>query len=78
MNFELDEDFVNAITVRSLKNMLVNTYLYRFHHAEDLENNMRVREACKELLRYCMIAVEAEDFFNAVEREYGSTNPKGK
>lgn len=72
MNIDLDGEFVDAVTRHSLKTMLVNTYLYKFTHQEDIDNNLIVRKACQDLLRYCMTSHEAEDFINAVENEYGN------
>ena len=59
-----DED---AIVISSLKRQLVNSYTPISQHTEDEEVRFRIRQCCKDLLRYYMIPSEAESYIKQIE-----------
>lgn len=63
----MDEETLDAIVVMKLKETLVNTYLLKLMHDDDIVHNLRVRRGCKALLRHYMIPKLAEKYISIIE-----------
>jgi len=63
----LEAEQLDSIFVTELKRCLINTYHNTSLFQEDIDNNIRVRIACKELLSYYMIPSEADAYIDKVE-----------
>lgn len=66
LTVEDDEDPLPDV-IKSLKETLVSTYLYKWEHDEDVIHNLRVRRGCKALLRHYMIPALAEKYIAQIE-----------
>jgi hypothetical protein len=66
----LETEQIDSILVAELKRCLINTYNNNLFHKEDIDNNIRVRTACKELLSYYMIPSEADAYLNEIAATY--------
>jgi hypothetical protein len=68
--FSLEPEQMDAFFAKELKNCLEKTYTTNLTFLEDIDNNIRVRNACKTLLRYYMIPSEADDYLDKVAATY--------
>ena len=66
----LETEQLDAIFVDELKRCLINTYNNNLSHKEDIDSNIRVRTACKELLSYYMSSSEADAYLNEIAATY--------
>ena len=64
----MDEETLDAIVIMKLKETLVNTYLIKLIHDDDIVHNLRVRRGCKALLRHYMIPALADKYIAQIER----------
>lgn len=62
-----EEECIDCIVIAQLKETLVNTYLFKFSHDDDIVHNLRVRRGCKALLRHYMIPKLAEKYIAIIE-----------
>ena len=63
----MDEETLDAIVIMKLKETLVNTYLLKLMHDDDIVHNLRVRRGCKALLRHYMLPKLAEKYIAIIE-----------
>ena len=66
----LEAEQLDSIFVKELKRCLTNSYQNNLFFQEDIDSNIRVRNACKTLLGYCMIPSEADDYLNEIAAIY--------
>ena len=66
LTVEDDEDPL-PVMIKSLKETLVTTYMYKWEHDEDVIHNLRVRRGCKALLRHYMVPALAEKYIAQIE-----------
>lgn len=67
---EEDEIELDSIFVTELKRCLINTYHNTSTFQEDIDDNLRVRNASKVLLSYYMIPSEADEYIGLTEFMY--------
>jgi hypothetical protein len=63
----MNEETIDAIVILKLKETLINTYIPKNMHEEDMVHNLRVRRGCKALLRHFMVPRLAEKYIGIVE-----------
>jgi hypothetical protein len=66
----LESEQLDSIFVKELKRCLTSSYQNNLFFQEDIDDNIRVRNACKTLLSYYMIPNEADDYLNGVAAIY--------
>lgn len=66
----LEAEQLDSIFVKELKRCLTNSYQNNLFFQEDIDDNIRVRNACKTLLSYYMIPSEADEYLNGVAAIY--------
>jgi hypothetical protein len=64
---EEDDEDPLPVVIKSLKETLVTTYMYKWEHDEDVIHNLRVRRGCKALLRHYMVPALAEKYIAQIE-----------
>ena len=63
----IDEETLDALLIAKLKETLIDTYLIKLCHEEDIIHNLQVRHGCKSLLRHYMIPRLAEKYIAIIE-----------
>jgi hypothetical protein len=66
----LESEQIDSIFVKELKKCLINTYHNTSSLQEDIDDNIRVRNASKVLLSYYMIPSEADEYIGLTEFMY--------
>ena len=66
----LESEQLDSIFVTELKRCLVNSYQNTSTFQEDIDDNIRVRNASKALLSYYMIPSEADEYIGLIEFMY--------
>lgn len=63
----MNEETLDAIVIMKIKETLINTYMLKYMHDDDIVHNLRVRRGCKALLRHYMIPQMATKYITIVE-----------
>jgi hypothetical protein len=71
---EQDDQDTLPVVVKSLKETLITTYMYKWEADEDVVHNLRVRRGCKALLRHYMVPTLAEKYIEQVESIHEGDN----